>query len=75
MLGNAREFAIESTAAREKFWMVGNDYSTREEQLSADSRMAVPALASDKNEPFRQPEQGFRIILSAEPDTFQQPER
>jgi Sulfatase-modifying factor enzyme 1 len=68
VLGNARELAADSG----QYSMVGCDYGTPDSEFSVFNTEAVPRLMPDANRPFRQPEVGFRLVLTADADTFQQ---
>jgi len=68
MLGNARELA----ATAGQYWMVGCDYGTADTEFSVFSNELIPRLMPNSNRAFQQPEVGFRLVLSADADAFQQ---
>lgn len=72
VLGNARELAAEPGQDSRQYLMVGCDYGTPDSEFSVFNTEAVPRLMPNANLPFRQPEVGFRLVLTADADAFQQ---
>jgi formylglycine-generating enzyme required for sulfatase activity len=68
VLGNARELAANDG----QHWMVGCDYATADTEFTVFSNEQIPRLMPNSNRAFQQPEVGFRLVLSADADAFQQ---